>query len=415
MTRHKRLEDSLAGHQRPLRSTLPLIVGLLAPFLAFGVFDLVGRLLDETPQRLSPPWVQYPSPYPPNVRRVDETGWGDLLRMSGLPTFEERFSSSDRRTVIESDADGFRSIPSVESPDVIVAGASFFDAGSTNQDTFAAKLASHSGLTVLNRSLPGQGPVAPILRALTKNEISGQSRIVIYGVVQRGLRAELFRPVSRALGADGSATDRGARGLVAELLPWLRWNRKLESYLEATSPARKLAASWSYFLPPMSLDEGLSSPVSLWRLQNGGERLPILFLDEELRSYSEEVTENQVGTFVAAFDRIAAAVRREGGSLLILLVPDKFQFYAEDVEPEGHAIKPPPGGRLPSALAVALNQHGIATLDLYEPMRQAQRDNPGKPLFRMEDTHWSDAGIDIAARQVADHLRNWPTALDLPD
>lgn len=415
MTRHKRLDDILAAHQRPLRSALRLIVILLVPFLAFGVFDIVGRFLDQTEHRLPPPWVRWPSPYPPNVRQVDENGWGDLLRMSGIPAYEKEFSSTDRRKVIESDDEGFRNISSDEPPEVIVTGASFFDAGSTNLDTFASKLASYSGLAVRNRSLPGQGPVAAVLRAVEQNEISEPSRIVIYGVVQRALRSDLFRPVFRELDADGTKTDRGARRLVAELLPWLRWNGKLENYLEATSPARKLTTSWSPFLPPMSLDEGLSSPVSLWELQSGGERLPILFLDEELQSYSREATEDEVGAFVAAFDRVASAVRRRGGLLLVVLVPDKFQFYAKEVEPSGRVRVPASGGRLPAALAAALNQRGIAALDLYEPLRQAQIKDPGTLLFRRDDTHWSDAGIDIAARHVAEYLRAWPTAGELSD
>jgi len=415
MTRHKRLEDSLAGHRRPLWATLPLIVGLLLPSLSFGIFDIVGRVLEESPRRLNPPWVSWPPPYPPNGRWVDESGWGDLIRMSGIPAFEAVFSEVDQRKVIESDAEGFRNVSSAEPPDAIVAGASFFDAGSNNEDTFAARLGSHSGLRVLNRSLPGQGPVAAILRALNEEELSGQSRIVIYGVVQRALRADLFRPVFRELDADGSTSSRSARRLVAEILPWLRWNRKLETYLEATSPARRLAASWSSVLPPMSLNEGLSSPVSLWNLHTEGGRQAILFLDEEIRSYARQVTEDDLNTFVTALGRVAAAVHGQGASLLVLLVPDKFQFYADDVEPTGTIAEPSSGGRLPSVLATALNQHGIATLDLYEPLRQAQIDNPETLLFRRDDTHWSDAGIDVAARHVAEHLLAEPAAAGLRD
>lgn len=96
----------------------------------------------------------------------------------------------------------------------------------------------------------------------------------------------------------------------------------------------------------------------------------------------------------------------KGIDLLIVPVPAKAAIYPDKLV-DGASLEV--AARVDTAQAEflkLLNSHNIKTIDLTATFLQYRRDHPGTPLYSKEDTHWSGAGINLAADAIAAIVKN---------
>lgn len=138
-----------------------------------------------------------------------------------------------------------------------------------------------------------------------------------------------------------------------------------------------------------------------------------LFLDKELRHLgAPKFWADPDGPAVAG-DPLPAILdfKRQldsvGVDLLVVPVPAKAAIYPE--------VLPPPGIPDPGAtdreFFKALGGHGVNVLDLTESFRAAK---DADPVYCRQDSHWAPEGIMIAAKAIADRVRDLPWAKAMP-
>lgn len=104
-----------------------------------------------------------------------------------------------------------------------------------------------------------------------------------------------------------------------------------------------------------------------------------------------------VPQLVAVAQQERDRVRALGMRFLFVPVPDKETIYREALGTSREA-------RFLPALLTALREHGVETVDLATPFRQAVRDEHRTLHFR-DDTHWNAEGVQLAASLVNRAIR----------
>ena len=395
------------------RRLIVALCGLLSPFLVLVAWDYCHRVTTYSGSTLMFPWEAPPPYHMSDSTRRQEQGWGDLLTMAGLPYFDRQFPELERTLTINSDAEGFRQIDGVDwlGADVLVAGSSFFGVGSTNADIFASRLADHlEGVAVADVSLPGRGPMTAVLQVLTKKSTeTAPPRVLLWGIVQRGLEANLFNPIARQINTDGTLTSRSSNKARLQIaINFLRWNTRVDSYLTASSIVRQRATSLNPYLPPMLLDHGRTSSVYMAELELDGTTRPMLFLNSSVTSSNRSLEARGKERLLRAFELVNARCQRLGIELLVVVVPDKYEMYRDVVQfvskPAGY-FRIHQGERAAATLAKELNSIGVSCVDLYPALRTAQDESSDTLLYRRADTHWNDKGIQVGAAGVLESVR----------
>jgi hypothetical protein len=137
-------------------------------------------------------------------------------------------------------------------------------------------------------------------------------------------------------------------------------------------------------------------------------------LDKRSRIVDPEDTpilENAIDTIVAFQQECA----KHGAELLVVIVPGKASVYpdliSDRVEPQqacktGHSLR----------VINELREKGIPVVDLFSPFGEARMEDAeyGDSLYLARDTHWRTRGARVAARSVAERIREytWFEGLD---
>lgn len=100
-------------------------------------------------------------------------------------------------------------------------------------------------------------------------------------------------------------------------------------------------------------------------------------------------------------------LQARGVDLLIVIIPTKAEIYPEKLSehapgPEGPWVTPW-CRKLQGELAAA----GVDVVDLL-PAFMAERDSGDEPLYMPQDTHWTNRGVQLAARLIARRVRRYP-------
>lgn len=376
------------------------VVGMLAvvlPYFALLACEVLGRHDQEPP--LPPlPWQE------PTVSH--SSAWGDLLRLAGLPRYTALFpSESERAKEVETNAQGFRDPRPIEVPaDITFIGASFFAAGTTYADTLPAQLGAVTGRTTRSFAWPGQGPVHSVEWALSRPELWAKSShpepIVVWEVIQRSLHGWAFASLTERISTDGRFTALShtarARNIVKASL---RWHTALDGSLRATSPARRLTDELASYVPPLSIDPGWSSNVLLTRWADR----PALFFGEAVASVFTPLENRDSRTILETIRRAQVAFAKRGHRLVVVLIPDKYQVARVHCSPSLDLGRAPLSLPVTTAFAAQLQGAGIENIDLFPVFSEVEQSAPGS-LYRRDDTHWSDEGIQLAAREIAKRL-----------
>lgn len=119
-----------------------------------------------------------------------------------------------------------------------------------------------------------------------------------------------------------------------------------------------------------------------------------LFLTDELRvgpTAASELEKN-LQRIVEMHHRLQA----RGVAMTVLLVPDKARVHAE-------ALRAARVGIVERRYALALESlrgKGVPVIDLFDDMQTARRREPERDLYYRTDTHWNEAGAELAAMSV---------------
>jgi hypothetical protein len=105
-------------------------------------------------------------------------------------------------------------------------------------------------------------------------------------------------------------------------------------------------------------------------------------------------------------DQLAA----QGVDLIMVPIPGKAAIYPERL---GHGFKAPPPSPTLRFLG-ALRDAGIPAVDLHAALLRAKARGAG-PLYLGGDTHWTPAGMEVAAEAVLEALRSRPAWIAAPD
>lgn len=128
-----------------------------------------------------------------------------------------------------------------------------------------------------------------------------------------------------------------------------------------------------------------------------------LFLDKELKHLSDTNLPTQAIETIADFK---AQLERAGVELVVVPVPCKAAVCSDKLGATGDLSAPD------RAASEALRAKGITVLDLTEDFRQARA--AGQDPYCRTDTHWSPAGIALAAKKIAGLITARPWAKELP-
>ena len=147
-----------------------------------------------------------------------------------------------------------------------------------------------------------------------------------------------------------------------------------------------------------------------------------LFLDKELRhlttpkfwNENPPPDENTADPLPAILD-FKAQLDKAGIDLLVVPVPAKAAIYPDKLSPTNPA---PP--QISTDLAQTdrefynlLEKKGLNVLDLTETFLKAR--NEGSPdLYCRTDTHWSPAGIQLAANKIVERIKDFPWLVSTP-
>lgn len=99
----------------------------------------------------------------------------------------------------------------------------------------------------------------------------------------------------------------------------------------------------------------------------------------------------------AAIVDLAASLKAQGIQLIFAPVPPKAVVMADKLSKPG---KPGDGGQHQQAFYARLREQGVTVVDLTTPFIAA-RTNDSVKVYCQQDAHWSPAGIQIAAVEIA--------------
>jgi hypothetical protein len=175
--------------------------------------------------------------------------------------------------------------------------------------------------------------------------------------------------------------------------------RNYEQNLEKASWAAKLSRPWLQFAQFAWLKEGgekvlFGSPG--WYFYKPGLKY---MLARNESTYAPNSTNDPVAAIVGFRNQLAAY----GIQLLVMPVPNKDSIYPDRLTTRAKDM--------PSVVALRtrevlekLHASNIEVLDLFKEFSQA-RSTSAVPLYLQQDTHWSPAGVALAAKAAARRLR----------
>ncbi|HUS81029.1 MAG TPA: hypothetical protein VM283_07155, partial [Armatimonadota bacterium] len=96
-----------------------------------------------------------------------------------------------------------------------------------------------------------------------------------------------------------------------------------------------------------------------------------------------------------------------GVGLLLVVIPTKAEVYPEKLSARAPGTDGPWVAPYCRKLLGELDAAGVGVVDLL-PAFMAERDATDEPLYMPQDTHWTNRGLRLAARLIAQRVREYP-------
>ena len=380
-----------------------LTVGYLLPRLVFLAFllDVSLRLVPRewlTPIGHNPYYRPVASQsfiegvYEPNRTFPSYLVFGDLAWMGNLPAIRHY-----RRQAVQTDGLGYVNPPGPLNGgalDVIVVGDSFlveFDGGVENSLT--GRLGSMLGRPVYNAGRPGGGGVGPL-------PAKGILELASSLGIKRG--AIVFEYYS--LGEPGnSSKPPPPAAWKAAAQRFVHWQTTREMYYRVMRVDGFKTLSQFLLKPAQNgwlLSNKGADQVILKRLPNG---TTMAFYRPDVEAGARG-SRHMISIIAPYFQEMSRELDKAGLRLVVLILPTKYMTYA-NVFKEGSGV----GDRFSDldVLEGALHRSGIPVINMTRPFKQEAeaRLKTDAYLYRLDDTHWSQSGIELTARALAETLR----------
>jgi hypothetical protein len=184
--------------------------------------------------------------------------------------------------------------------------------------------------------------------------------------------------------------------------------RAYEKNLEKANWAGRLTRPWMQFAHFDLLRDGGEKVVlgsHEWYFYKPGLKY-MLARREKVESNS--ATNDPVAAIVDFRDQLAARDIR----LLVMPVPNKDSIYADRLTSRAEKLREVVAPRTREVLD-RLRGANVEVVDLFKRFREAREQNDSQtPLYLAQDTHWSPAGVTLAAKEVAHRLTSlgWVSA-----
>lgn len=178
--------------------------------------------------------------------------------------------------------------------------------------------------------------------------------------------------------------------------------RSYEKKLEDANWAAQLSRRWLQFAQFALLKEGGEKVVvgsDGWYFFKPGLKY---MLSRHEAAQASGASDDPVGAIVDFRNQLAV----RGFKLLVLPVPNKESIYPDRLTPRAKNLRGVMAPRTREVLE-KLRSAGVEVVDLFKEFGESRRQNapgPEVPLYLAQDTHWSPAGVALAARSVARRL-----------
>ena len=178
--------------------------------------------------------------------------------------------------------------------------------------------------------------------------------------------------------------------------------RAFERSLEAANWAARVSRPWLQFAHFAWFKDGGEKVVlgsSGWYFYKPGLNYMLARPD---RTESATAAHDPVAAIVDFREQLAA----QGFRLLVMPVPNKDSIYPDRLTSRaapGRAVLAPRTQQVLDGLRAA----HVEVVDLFEVFAEARRQSgatPEEPLYLAQDTHWSPAGVELAAKAAARRL-----------
>jgi len=178
--------------------------------------------------------------------------------------------------------------------------------------------------------------------------------------------------------------------------------RSFEHKLDAANWAGRLSRPWLQFAQFAWLKEGGEKVVvgsQGWYFFKPGLNYMLARSDA---AHPPNATNDPVAAIVDFRDQLAA----RGVRLLVMPIPNKDSIYPDRLTSRAKTLRGVVTPRTREVLE-KLQAAGVEVVDLFKEFiaaRQKSGVNPEAPLYLAQDTHWSPAGVALAAQAVAHRL-----------
>jgi hypothetical protein len=98
---------------------------------------------------------------------------------------------------------------------------------------------------------------------------------------------------------------------------------------------------------------------------------------------------------------------KQGVDFLFVPVPTKVEVYPDKLDPANAALAGKIVNPFSRKLLLSLAEAGVEVVDLW-PLFLARRAGDGPAIFQRQDTHWTSAGLELAAAAVAERIKRYP-------
>lgn len=330
-----------------------------------------------------------------NVARTlpAQTGAG-LTQMLPFADMAVRYAEFHPETVQPRDPWGYfnASTPAEGYCPVVMVGDSFMV--SLGTQTVSQALAAVGGVRVYNHARPGSGPFMELRRFIASDRFDPPPQVVVWNLTARELGAPLFERQAVTAWFDRSmAAEAGPVAARSRIL----WDHLAPAALRKAWPNTSLAAYFSrkawQQLKLLAFREWPADVLGADDPQFG----PMLFYGENLRVLPLLVPETDAPAVVRTVAQVARGLRDGGMELVVLLVPEKEQIHLPTLPPE-HRQALARGPELLADIAAGLSAEGVPVVNLMPVFQEATA--AGQRLYWRDDTHWNDAGIQLAAEEL---------------
>lgn len=308
------------------------------------------------------------------------------------------------------DKDGFRNQRPVAAADIVVLGDSYVEYGANEADTFVGRLEEKlPGLSARNLGKSGYS-VGQYVQVLKGYGLQYKPKLAVMAFYEGNdvpeVRDYLLWKSGRTSELDGYLFKFAADSL---------WRRYLAAAGATTVELKKIVASLDdVLLAKFAMIRGYAPRVhpDVAILNLNGRLSPKLFIDK--------VPETTVGQMLATeefqgirkfFNEFREVCQRNGITPLILYIPTALQVYASytsqasggqwlAVRDRQIAVR----HNTELAIKVVADESGVELISLTPVFEHAAEE--GKMVYYALDAHWNAEGREIAARFVADVLKN---------